>query len=1333
MRVQVNDGLVVGPTSGFNETWIVADNGANASPFTARGGVIITPGDFNPERIQLDDTLYPGGSGAWPDVNVGASLNDPAIGVIHYGFGNFELLVTQTYTVDPGTLARETTSLTGSDRELTVATFNVENLAGNAAPAEFAERADQIVNHLGSPDIIVLEEIQDNNGATNDSVTDATDTLNNLIAAIVTAGGPTYQFMQINPVDDQDGGQPGGNIRVGFLYNPARVSPAVGPVGGSLDANSAVCIPGGVELAFNPGRIDPTNTAWDASRKPLAGEFLFNGETVFVIGLHFASKGGDDPLFGFTQPPVLNSEVQRLQQAQVVNDFVDSLLACDPNANIIVLGDVNDFDFSSVASTLAGGVLSNLMTTLPANERYSYVFEGNSQVLDQVLVSQNVFSNLIAYDVLHINAEFTEQVSDHDPSVMLARFNSAPEAVVDAYSTNEDTPLNPATPSVLANDTDVNGDTLTAFLVTSTSHGSLIFNSDGTFSYTPNDNFNGLDCFTYQATDGLLSSSETQACITVNAVNDPPLAVNDEYSTGEDVTLNVSAPGVKLNDSDPDNTLGELTVSLVTGTSNGVLVLNADGSFSYDPNDNFSGDDSFVYQVCDPGSLCSQATVTIHVNAVNDAPVAVADCEPGYSTAEDTPLNGSSVLANDSDPVENSPLTAVLVTNAAHGNVVLNGDGTFTYTPNGNFNGSDSFTYKASDGTDFSNVVEVCIEVTPVNDAPDAVDDFYSTGQDVPLNVPAPGVLGNDTDADGDSLSASAGGTSAQGGTVVMNADGSFSYTPPAGFSGTDTFTYTACDSEALCDTATVTLNVIGFTLPEQCRHITFANPVIVGTNHYDEIYGTEGNDFIVALNGHDDIYGLGGDDCILAGQGMDNVFGGEGHDVIFGEQGRDDLLGEGGNDLIFGNGEADFLLGGDGNDTLYGNQGSDCIFGQNGDDYIEGNEGSDAPLVGGNGNDTIYGGNGDDELYGDGYTGGEGHADFPDDLIDQPGNDTLYGENGADDLYGGGANDLIDGGAGADAMFGDGGDDTLTGANASDGFDGGAGTSDTATDFQPHNDAYCVNVEFGCSVDTDADGFTDDVDNCPSVANADQTNTDGDAEGDACDSDDDNDGVDDATEGINGTNPLDPDSDDDTFGDATDGCPLQAGTVNGCPDGDGDGIADAGDNCPTTPNADQTDSDGDGAGDACDCDLTHPPLEGDTMGVTGTITVPTDCATDIDSPPPPVAGQGTYSGDISGAVLYVVVYASDGLFYPQALDSCVPTITNTSGGNWNTSVYLGLTGTSEPFEIILVVVPEGGAADLLFRGYLAEGCATGTYEGIEYEDIRYIAGELDAIWVHTQ
>jgi uncharacterized protein len=412
MRVQVNDALVVGPRSQFGEIPVVGDAGADAGVDTVRGGVVIRPNDFNPERIILDDTIV-----STPVVDVADRFTTPAVGVMDYSFANFKLNVTAPLTPITGGLEREVTRLP-RDQEIVVGTYNVENLDPSDGDA-FERHADLIVNHLRSPDLIAIEEIQDNDGAVNSAVTDASVTWNMLVAAIQAAGGPTYDFRQIDPVDDQDGGEPGGNIRVGFLFRTDRELSFIARPGGSSTAPTTVIDhPSGPRLSFSPGRVDPLNAAWNATRKPLVGEFRMRGKQVFVIANHFSSKGGDQPLFGRFQPPVRSTEVARHAQAQSVNDFVDEILAVDPNANVIVLGDINDFEFSETVDILEGGVLTTLMDTLPKPERYSYVFEGNSQVLDQILVSDNLLDRFrIDYDPVHVNSEFADQASDHDPQV----------------------------------------------------------------------------------------------------------------------------------------------------------------------------------------------------------------------------------------------------------------------------------------------------------------------------------------------------------------------------------------------------------------------------------------------------------------------------------------------------------------------------------------------------------------------------------------------------------------------------------------------------------------------------------------------------------------------------------------------------------------------------------------------------------------------------------------------------------------------------------------------------------------------------------------------------
>jgi uncharacterized protein len=412
MRVRLNNAVAVGPRSSFGEIPVVGDRGERAGLRTARGGVVVRPSDFNPERIHLDDVLAPTPA----EVNVADRL--PAVdGVLDYSFGNFKLLVTATPTAVSGGLARETTATAGNN-ELAVATFNVENLDPGDPPSKFSDLANLIVGNLRAPDLVAVEEIQDDNGPTNDAVVGAGLTFTRLIEAITAAGGPTYQFRQIDPVDDQDGGEPGGNIRVGFLFRTDRGLAFVDTPGGTSTAATTVVGSGAnTHLSFSPGRIDPGNAAFTNSRKPLAGEFTYHGQRLFVIANHFNSKGGDQPLFGHFQPPTRGTEVQRNQQAQVVHDFVAALEGADRHANVVVLGDFNDFEFSTAMATLRAGVLGDLITTLPREQRYTYVFEGNSQTLDHILLSGELLDRRIAYDVVHVNAEFATRASDHDPQV----------------------------------------------------------------------------------------------------------------------------------------------------------------------------------------------------------------------------------------------------------------------------------------------------------------------------------------------------------------------------------------------------------------------------------------------------------------------------------------------------------------------------------------------------------------------------------------------------------------------------------------------------------------------------------------------------------------------------------------------------------------------------------------------------------------------------------------------------------------------------------------------------------------------------------------------------
>lgn len=416
----VTDARVTGGTTDYDELYVTTEPDQHPS---ARGGSVYTGYDRPNTGVLKVESLIPFSQRPFPKADTGDTLTGLTSGPVEYdSYGGYTLMATTLGAVRDNGLRRETTR-PQRPGELAVATYNVENLSAVDEQAKFDALAGGVVDNLASPDIVTLEEIQDDNGAegNGDGVVTADATLRRFVDAIVAAGGPRYQWRQIDPQDLADGGEPGGNIRVGFLYNPRRVSFVNRPGG---DATTPVSVTkshdvgrGTARLSVSPGRIAPNDEAWQDSRKPLVGEFVFDGRRVFVVANHFASKGGDQPTHGRFQPPARSSEQQRGRQAALVRSFVDELTTVDRRANVVVAGDLNDYQFSPAVRTLTrGGTLRALVDTLPEDERYSYVYEGNSQVLDHVLTSRAIREP--DYDIVHINAEFAEQASDHDPQVL---------------------------------------------------------------------------------------------------------------------------------------------------------------------------------------------------------------------------------------------------------------------------------------------------------------------------------------------------------------------------------------------------------------------------------------------------------------------------------------------------------------------------------------------------------------------------------------------------------------------------------------------------------------------------------------------------------------------------------------------------------------------------------------------------------------------------------------------------------------------------------------------------------------------------------------------------
>jgi VCBS repeat-containing protein len=645
----------------------------------------------------------------------------------------------------------------------------------------------------------------------------------------------------------------------------------------------------------------------------------------------------------------------------------------------------------------------------------------------------------------------------------------------------------------LSNDSDPDGNPLSAVVGSGPSHGTLTLNANGGFTYTPAANYNGSDSFTYRASDGTLTSNLATVTLTVTATNDAPVAADDAYPTAEDTPLSVAAPGVIGNDSDPDG--DALSAVVASGPSHGSLTLNANGSFTYTPAASFNGSDAFTYHASDGTAESTLATVTITVSAVNDAPVAADDA---YTIAEDTPLTvvAPGVLGNDSDP-DGDSLSAVLGSGPAHGSLTLDADGSFTYTPTADFSGSDSFTYRAGDGTLTSGLATVTLTVSAVNDAPTAADDAYSTAEDTARTVNAPGVLANDSDPDGNPLSAVLGSGPSHG-TLTLDADGSFIYTPAANFNGSDSFTYRANDGTLESNQATVTITITA----------TNDGPIAAGDAYStaEDTALTVGAPGVLANDTDPD----GDTLSAVAGSGPShgtlsrNANGGFTYTPAANYNGSDSFTYRASDGTLTSNlatvtltvtavndtptvtvaaggtcGTNDHsgtvnlavadvespagvltlsvasskpLLVPTGNVVFAGNLAArtmtvNAVDGRSGTAVLtvtvsDGQKSGTVEVtvtVGGNGNDRLTGVAGTDLIFG---------QNGDDTLNGQDGNDLLCGGSGNDTLSGGGGDDTLSGGAGNDIMSGAAGNDRLTGGPGADRFSGGAGNNDVATDF---------------------------------------------------------------------------------------------------------------------------------------------------------------------------------------------------------------------------------------------------------------------------------------------
>ena len=428
MRVEVTKPKVTGPQ--YKGDIYVLPGDYKGQKLNNIGGVNLRPGVQNTEVLPI---------------TVGNSFVAKAKDYFNENITGVVTYKNKTYKIDPidpnalkgllqdGGLTREVSKIYPSEDKLTIASYNIENFSANNSghdetPEEKVDKiANSFIKEVHSPDIITLIEVQDNNGGVNDGTVDGVKSGEKLAQRIKSLGGPDYKYTEIAPVDGKDGGKPGANIRVAYLYNPKRVTLIGKEKGGSEEAARFV----NGHLEKNPARVDPTSVHFEKVRKSLAAEFEFKGERIVVIANHLKSKLGDDAIYGSNQPSVENTKAKRIEEAKILNAFIKEGLRQNPNLKFVLTGDFNDFEFSDSVKTIVGNELVNLMAEHEQGDRYSYFYRGSNQSLDNILISKNI-KDKVVFSPVHINASFMEEhgrASDHDPVVVQIDF-SKPTAPV---------------------------------------------------------------------------------------------------------------------------------------------------------------------------------------------------------------------------------------------------------------------------------------------------------------------------------------------------------------------------------------------------------------------------------------------------------------------------------------------------------------------------------------------------------------------------------------------------------------------------------------------------------------------------------------------------------------------------------------------------------------------------------------------------------------------------------------------------------------------------------------------------------------------------------------
>lgn len=448
MRLVIKNPRVMGFRGGYEEydsirpkdylnLYVIADGTTEREHTTWQNGIMIAPleGDFNPEIVQIVSNHLSKGIPNKTYFNVGDLIRGEVQGVLTYEmniFGDGEFSIVTPEEQDVFTTGHEgrgevkledrpQSQLPPTEDQLTIATFNIENLSADQTN-RVRRVGESVKTTLKCADIINLVEVQDNNGDVFSGGSGAEQTMKGIIDSIDCGEGFDYRPLNIDPLNHHEGGVPGGNIRVAMIYNAKRVGFNYRPSSGPLEDTRI--LPDGT-LSSNPGRVFPQDIAFKGTRKSIVAQFEFKGEKVYVIGNHFNSKLGDSSAWSAIQPVTLGSEERRARLAAKINEFVGMIEYRNPEANIAVVGDFNAYITENPMRVLEGDLLKNLMTfgnLWPEEMRYTTNFNGSSQALDYIFVNKNLIKKDPEFEVLHINSDFMGRLSDHDPLISRFRF-----------------------------------------------------------------------------------------------------------------------------------------------------------------------------------------------------------------------------------------------------------------------------------------------------------------------------------------------------------------------------------------------------------------------------------------------------------------------------------------------------------------------------------------------------------------------------------------------------------------------------------------------------------------------------------------------------------------------------------------------------------------------------------------------------------------------------------------------------------------------------------------------------------------------------------------------